>query len=61
MKLYKQTSLHRWIRGIAGFVVLVLGVNILKQPWHTILTIVGLYFFITAIIGYCPIKVPGTK
>ncbi len=61
MKLYKQTSLHRWIRGIVGFVVLVLGVNILKQPWHTALTVIGLYLFVTAIIGYCPVKVPGTR
>ncbi len=61
MKFYKQTNTHKWIRGIVGFVILVLGVNILTQPWHTLLTIIGIYLFVTAFIGYCPLRLPGTK
>jgi hypothetical protein len=51
-------NLDRIIRGIAGIILLILGIFYIGFWWGILMLVVGIILLITAIIGICPLYMP---
>ena len=54
MKL-NEGSIDRIIRGVAGAILLVVGLVLVKGTIGIVLDVLGAVFLVTGIVGFCPL------